>query len=777
MGKIIELRNPRCTNCPLSLTCRTICLFGTGNEQSDVVFVGEAPGDSEDAIGKPFVGEAGTLLNNIFQEFKINRENIYITNAVKCRPPNNAKPKIKEIRACRDYLIEEIKAVNPKLIVALGQVAISSLMDDASIRIGTGRGKFFYAPFEAIKHIPIMLTYHPAGVLRNQDWINPVLSDFEKITTVLKKGIPKKHKIEYFEGVAPTDTKLIFDLETEGLDPFRKDLNIKCIGTTNRAYTGYVTDNLDKVKKLLNDPKIVKIGHNVKFDMKWCNTRGLRVRGPIRDTMVEAHLLNENEPSFGLKELLAQYTDMGGYTDKLEKIIKLTKGDRSRIPKNILFQYCAGDVDGTARLDTMFMPRLRDEGLIPVFNLTMKGLKVFEKAERYGVKIDLEHREYLAKIFKRKIETLTKKIGDASGVKDFNPFSSMQLGRMLTGKFGLPIVKTTKKGKVSVDKEALDKLAFIDKSGIVKAILRLRKLNGDYAKYLNAEDKEIVSSDGYIHCEFRVNGTDTGRYSCVNPNLQQVTKDSPIKEMFISRFSPGRIVQIDYDQGELRLLAQYSQDRTLLEAFTSGRDIHTTTASKIFNCSYDSVSKEQRFAAKTINFGIIYGMGPDKLSKTIGVSIPKAAQFIRDYTEKLDSVKKWKKDREIEILETGFVTSLFGRRRRIPIVNEDDKKKLFKAQRQAVNSPIQGGLHDLNIIFATALDRELTKGNFRSKIILTVHDSIILDCPEEEVKEIEAIAKRIASEPDTSKFGFSFNVPLTVSVGHGINWKEASESE
>lgn len=778
MNAVIELRDPRCRKCPLFATCRTVCLFGHGNETSDVVFVGEAPGESEDHIGRPFVGDAGTLLNNILEEFKINRQNIYITNAVKCRPPNNAQPKVAEIRACRDYLIDEISAINPKLIVALGLVAIKSLMDDTTLKINTSRGKIFYAPFETIKHIPIVVTYHPAGVLRNQDWINPVLSDFEKITKYLKDGIPKKKKVEYFEGVCPVEKRIVFDLETTGLDPFKEGGEIKCIGTTHTSHTGFVTENLDDVKHLLENPKIVKIGHNIKFDIKWCRKHGVKIRGPVRDTMVEAHLLNENEPSFGLKELSAQYTDMGGYTDKIDRVVKLTKGDRSKVPRNILLKYCAADCDAAYRLDELFLPQIKEQGLYPIFKLTMRGLELFSRAELAGVKIDLEHREYLAKVFKKKIDTLYRKIGAASGVEDFNPDSSMQLGALLTGKFGLPIVKQTKKGKVSVDKFALEKLEKIDKSGIVKAILRLRKLNGDYSKYLeDTEKKNIISSDGYIHCEYRINGTDTGRYSCVNPNLQQVTKESPIKEIFISRFVPGRIVQIDYDQGELRLLAQYTQDSTLLESFRHGRDIHTTTASKIFGVKFDSVTPQQRFAAKTINFGILYGMGPDKLSNTLGISITKAASFIRDYYANLKDVTKWKKDREREILETGQVTSLFGRKRRIPIVDENNKKALFKAQRQAVNAPIQGALHDLNILFATSLDNFLRRHNYQSIIILSVHDSIILDCPEEEVKEVEKIAKKLASEVDTSEFGFSFNVPLTVSIGHGVNWKEASESD
>lgn len=779
MSTVFELRNPHCHKCELFSTCRTICLFGHGNEKSDVVFVGEAPGESEDNIGKPFVGEAGTLLNNIFEEYKITRQNIYITNAVKCRPPGNATPKIKHIRACRDYLLNEIATIQPKLIVALGVVALQSLMDDALIRLGANRGKILYSEFPQIKDIPIIVTYHPAGVLRNQDWINPVLSDFEKITKFLKEGIPKKLKVQYFEGVcSPRNRRIAFDVETTGLDPFKKGGEIKCIGTSHAPCFGFATENLEEVKAILENPGIYKVGHNIKFDIKWAAKYGIKVTGPIRDTMVEAHLLNENEPSFGLKELSAQYTDMGGYTQHIDKIVKLAKGNRTKIPRNILLHYCAADCDATIRLDKIFMPQIKTEGLFPLFKLTMKGLELFTRAELAGVKIDLEHREYLRGIYKRKIDTLYRKIGAASGIEDFNPDSTIQLGKLLTGKFGLPIVKQTTLGRVSVDKFALDKLLTVDTSGIIKAILRLRELKGDYTKYLeDTKSKEIVSSDGYIHCEFRVNGTDTGRYSCVNPNLQQVTKNSSIKEIFISRFSPGRIVQIDYDQGELRLLAQYTQDRTLLNAFRDGQDIHKITASKIFGVKFNDVTDEQRFAAKTINFGILYGMGPDKLSKTLKISMPRAAEFIREYYVNLKGVTEWKRDREKEILEAGFVTSLFGRKRRIPIVDEHNKRAIFKAQRQAVNAPIQGALHDLNILFATSLDKYLRRDSFKSIIILAIHDSIILDCPKEEVAQVERIAKKLASEVDTSKFGFTFNVPLSVSVGHGINWKEASESD
>lgn len=775
MKELIEYRNRNCDRCELSQGCKTVCLFGTGNLKAEIVFVGEAPGESEDMLKEPFVGRAGELLNRYFEEFGIKRKEVYITNIVKCRPPENMTPKAHHVKACIPYLGAELDYIKPKLIVCLGAVASKAILNNPQFSISKNRGKILYSPHETIKHIPVLCTYHPAGILRNQAWAVPTLQDFEKIIKYMKDGIPQPTKAKYKYGVAKNANSIVVDIETTGLNMYNPSGNIICTGTSTSDFTGFVTKHTDKVRSILGDREITKVGHFFKFDMKWFMQKGFEINGQIRDTAVEAHLLNENEPSFGLKELAMVYTDMGDYADEIDRILKETK-DITKVPEKKLMVYCAKDADATHRLHSQFMPKIVDQGLLPLYKSTMEGYKIIANAENAGVCIDEDRMNYLSTLYKKKIDKIYRKIYDISGSKEFNPDSSVQLGAFLTDKLNLPIYKTTKKGKISVDKFVLDKLQRIDKTGFVKLILQLRKLRLDYAKYLDP-DKDIRSYDKRVHADFKIIGTLTGRYSCANPNLQQVTKDSPIKSMFISRFKDGKIVQFDIDQGELRILAQHSKDKNLIKIFRSGQDIHRATASQVFNISIDDVSTEQRFAAKTINFGIIYGMGAEKLAATIGTSLPKASQYIRDYKDRLPGVKKYIEEMEHDILVDGYVKSLFGRYRHIPIIDDEDNLAVRKAKRQAVNSPIQGGLHDLNIIFMRQLHQELLRGKCRSVIILVVHDSIIVDCPDVEVDYVVDAAREVVQQLDTKPFGFELVIPITISVGIGNNWKEASESD
>jgi len=781
---LIRIGNSGCRECPLYEHVHHVCLMGKGNPNAELMLVGEAPGETEDQLGEPFVGRAGTVLNELLEEFKIKREDIYITNAVKCRPPNNRTPHVGEMRACRHYLLDEIKTIQPKVILALGGLAMKSLLNETKFAIAANRGMINHALDSDINEIPVFVTYHPAAILRDERYLEPCVADFERVKGYLEHGAKPKAETKYYKGTASPRHHIVFDLETSGLNMFDPTRRILCVGTSVHATTGYCTNNLEAIRGILEDASCTKIAHNLKFDYKFLRTRGYKINGPVYCTMVGQHLLDENCVSFGLKELAAVHTDMAGYAHRMEKTLRLVNNDVTKVPEKILHSYCAMDVDASHRLYDMQVPQLEEQGLWPLTKLTMAGMKVMAEAEIAGVSLDMEKLKYLSRTYRKKIAFLYKEIEEKTGLDKFNPDSGQQLGKILTGKFGLKIIKMTKTGRVSVDKHTLDLLESHDKTGFVTTIKRLRKLKGDYAKYLHPE-RPVYDTDGYVHTDYRISGTDTGRYSCTDPNLQAMTKDSPIKEMFVSRFKKGKLVQLDYDQGELRLLAQYSNDTRLMRAFNEGQDIHKATAAEIFGIPLDKVTDEQRFAAKTINFGIIYGMGADKLARTINISVVRAAGYIRQYKKRLTRVNDYIEQMGNTILKHGEVKSLFGRRRRIPIsldetvpfqdLDYEEKKKILSAQRKAVNAPIQGGLHDLNILSVVALNKKLRSEGARSKILLVVHDSTIIDCPEDEWKDVIEIATEIYCNPDTSRFKFTFNVPLTVSVGYGTSWKDASE--
>ena len=770
---LLQVRNERCTGCGLYAECKHVCLTGVGNPNAKLFLVGEAPGREEDQIGRPFVGKAGQLLDSILATFDLTRKDVFISNAVKCRPVNNKAPLLDHIRACRHYLIEEILLVKPTLVLALGATAMKSLLQVNEYKLGENRGAIFYLPEDAT--IPILGTYHPAGILRNNEWLTPAVQDFEKALGYVENGIPEKKDAKYFKGVAGKyfHEALTLDVETTSLNMFSSDERILCLGTCDEAYKAYCTDDLESARKAL-ELETRKVGHNLKFDWKWLYSRGYTVRGPWFDTLVAAHMLNENLPAYGLKELVLSNTDMGRYSEKMERAVKLMEGEYAAVPASIREKYCAMDVDATHRLYDLYYPQLREQGLWPLFQLTMQGEQVMASAEYQGVKIDEERREYLQVVYSKRLDSIRKKIRDISGDDKFNPQSSAQLGRLLTGKMGFPILKQTKEGKVAVDKEVLAQLLPLDKTGIIDLIQRLRITSKLFGIYLSPKS-HLVSEDGRVHATFKIHGAVTGRYSCVDPNLQQVPKKSEIKSMFVSKFPGGKIVQVDYDQGELRMLAQYCHDPLLLDTFKKGQDIHAQTAASVFGKGLEGISNDERAVGKTVNFAILYGIGDYSLGKKLGVLPHTANKYISNYFKRHKKVNDYIQAKHREIIETGEVTSLYGRKRRIVVADYTNSGLVASAKRQAANSPIQGALHETNVASMVAVARSLQRDNMKSHYVMEVHDAGFFDCPADEVEEVERRIKAIYPRPDTSEFGFEFDIPLPVSISSGSTWKEASD--
>ena len=769
-----EIRDSACRECPLHTGARTVCLMGHGNTSCSLMLVGEAPGEDEDIVGKPFVGKSGKLLDNILLESGIVRSEVYISNAVKCRPPSNRTPKQKEIDTCRHYLIAEIRAIRPKLIVGLGRVAMQSLLNTHQFVLKHGRGGVFYLPDEGLQDIPIIATYHPAFISRDISHLAPCLEDFVRVKEVLEYGVPEKVEAKYYHGVSPYKKHVVVDLETTGLDMFAPDGDILCVGTSNKDHTGYCTPDVERTRKVLTDPSVVKIGHNAKFDYKWLRTKGIRMRGSLHDTLVAAHLLDENLPSYGLKELAIQYTNMGRYAEPMERAVKLVKKDMRKVPAKIRDHYCAMDVDATHQLYALFKPQLKEQGLWPLYQLSMAGMKVMAEAECSGVKIDMTRHAYLSKLYRKKITRFGSEIKEVAG-EDFNVNSTVQLANLLVTQMGMPVISMTKKNRISMTKATLLQMLPYDKSDVLKKVLLYRKYNKEYGLYFK-EGCKFVSADGFVHTDIKIHGARTGRYSSTNPNLQNIPKVSQLKTMFVSRFKRGQIVQIDYDQGELRILAHQSQDKRMLAVFRAGKDIHSATAAEVLGKKIVHVTEEERAMGKTLNFAIIYGIQAFHLGERLGISTSAASRFLKEYRERYKGVAEYIAAMEEQIVNDGFVTSLFGRKRRILIGDPDDEKYVAKVKRQAVNAPIQGGLGDLNVLSTVALSKRIRYHKMKTLILFPVHDSLVLDCPTEEVDLLKNIANDVFCNPDTSKFGFKFNVPLTIGVGFGSNWKEASEN-
>lgn len=572
-----------CNKCHLFKTCKTPCIQGTGLIPSDIMLLGEGPGSEEDIEGKPFVGTAGKRLDIILKETGLDRSKLYISNIVKCRPPDNRIPEPEEIKACFPYLEEEIKKVKPKIIVPLGGVALQAIQNLVGITKYAG-GKYWNEKYNCW----IMPTFHPAYICRNLGmqetmidhlknvifWLkNPVEPEPSKYITIntiekAQKFFDRLNKVEIFA----------FDIETSGLD-FRKD-KILCCSFSWKERTAITLPILqqhnqefwkaeekswiiEQLKKIL-ESNICKIGQNLAFDIKFLKSNGIELNNYMFDTLLAHHLLDENVgvEGHGLDTMVLRYfPDMGNYWVELEKCLETKNTSYSVIPNEVLWKYASEDADATFRCYNRFKPELEKQELMRLFNkITMPFQKILLETEYYGVKLDIEKLEKLKveyaerlkkiegefkatytvkateqilynkeaeKIKKRYNGLKSKRLSEKDYIKKyaksipFNLRSSVHLQILLFDVLEFTPTKKTKKGKISTDAEVLDGL--IDKSPELVKLKEHRDLSKLYSAYIVAM-LEKVDENGRIHTNYNVAGTVTGRLSSNNPNLQNIPR-------------------------------------------------------------------------------------------------------------------------------------------------------------------------------------------------------------------------------------------------------------
>jgi DNA polymerase-1 len=403
------------------------------------------------------------------------------------------------------------------------------------------------------------------------------------------------------------------------------------------------------------------------------------------------------------------------------------------------------------------------------FQVELPLTDVLAGMESKGVKLDVEELSRQSEALSGRLNSLTKEIYEIAGC-EFNINSPKQLSQVLFEKLKLPVLKRTKTG-ASTDVQVLEKLA--ERHALPAVLLKYRELSKLKSTYIDALPRMVSPGDGRLHTTFNQAGTVTGRLSSSNPNLQNIPikteEGRVIRRAFVAGGPGWLLVSADYSQIELRILAHLSGDVNLNEAFRNGRDIHTDTASLIYKVAEEKVTKDMRSAAKTVNFGIIYGMSPYGLAQGLNISVEDAQVFIQSYFERYPGVQKFLDGMIAEVREKGYATTILQRRRYVPQINSQDNTLRQFSERVAINTPVQGSAADMIKVAMINVQRRLRQENLKTALILQVHDELVLDVLEEALQKVKEI---VSAE---MKGAFKLSVPVEVNIKVGKNWLDLKD--
>jgi DNA polymerase-1 len=518
---------------------------------------------------------------------------------------------------------------------------------------------------------------------------------------------------------------------------------------------------------LLCDAAVVKIGHNVKYDWLVLRRAGVTLRGVAFDTMIASFMIDPGKRSHGLDALALEHFNvrLRGY----EEIVGKGRGEKSFADVSVreAADYCCADSDYALRLRLRFAPTLADHKLERLFHdVEIPLIGVLADMEWEGIAIDRGHFARLSVEMRADLARLEHTIHEQAGVT-FNLNSTPQLRHVLFEKLQLPALKKGKTG-ASTDAEVLDELAGMGHT-VPRLLLEYREISKLLSTYLETLPAEINPATGRIHTSFNQIGAATGRLSSNDPNLQNIPVRSPRGEGIRRGFVPragNQFVVADYSQIELRLLAHLSGDPAFVEAFRSGGDIHRQTAALIFAVAPAEVTAEQRSRAKTINFATIYGQGARALGRQLGIGYEEAQRFIDEYFERFAGVRVFLDRTVAEARERGYVETILGRRRYIPELKDKNHNTRMFGERTAKNSPLQGSAADL-IKVAMIRVSDALRAAYRSRLLLQVHDELVVEAPE---AETEAVAALVGQNMEGAA---ALRVPLVATVGIGDNWLDA----
>jgi len=568
------------------------------------------------------------------------------------------------------------------------------------------------------------------------------------------------------------------DLETTSKSPTQAEMvgisfswaeGEACYIPVSHRYLG-APEQLDKqmvieaLKPLLQDEKLKKFGHNIKYDLIVLANEGVELNGMAFDSMLASYVLDPSKRQHGMDALameILQHQNIS-YEDVAGKGAKQIGFDEVEIEP--ASEYAAEDSDITLRLTHALQARLKDETLKLYDELELPLINVLADMEMTGVLVDREHLKKLSGKLSRKLKKQEDEIYELAG-EPFNINSPKQLGVILFEKLELPAKKKTKTG-YSTDMSVMEELA--EEHELPDKIVNYRQLSKLKSTYVDALPLEINQKTGRVHTSYNQTVAATGRLSSSDPNLQNIPIRSDlgkeIRQAFVADKS-GWLLSADYSQIELRILAHLSEDPALIKAFKKGEDIHTRTAAEIFGQSLDEVDEDGRRMAKAVNFGIVYGLSAFGLSRQLKIAPGEAKAFIDQYFDLYKNVKTFMESTIEEARQCGYTVTIMNRRRYLPDLHSKNRQVRESAERIAINSPVQGSAADMIKLAMIRLHKKLAK--MKSKMIMQVHDELVFECPAGEKKDVEALVKK------EMEGVWPMQVSVVVHLNWGKNWDEA----
>jgi len=573
-------------------------------------------------------------------------------------------------------------------------------------------------------------------------------------------------------------TSVCFDTETTGLNPLTAELvGIAFSWEAGKGFYIPFPENgedaqeiIETLRPFFESETIEKIGQNLKYDIKVLHKYNIKVKGKCFDTMLAHYLINPDmrHNMDVLSEAYLNYTPVS-ITELIGKKGKNQLSMRD-VPLEQQTEYAVEDADITFQLAQHFRPELAEAKTEELFNtIEIPLLHVLSDMELEGINLDKDFLNSLSDDLNNDIKNLELKIFKEAG-QEFNIASPKQLGEVLFDK--LKLVDKPKKTKTGQYSTAEDVLSSLSKDHeIIRNVLEYRGLSKLKSTYVDALPEQVEESTGRVHTDYMQTVAATGRLSSNNPNLQNIPirteRGRQVRKAFVPRDENYTLLAADYSQIELRIIAALSEETTMIEAFKNGEDIHASTASKVFNVPLDEVTREQRGNAKTINFGIIYGVSAFGLSNQTDLSRTEAKELIETYYKTYPKLRNFISEQIDFARDHGYVQTVLGRRRYLKDINGSNAIVRGAAERNAVNAPIQGSAADIIKIAMINIHKKLNEGNYKTKMLLQVHDELVFDVYQPEMDELKSMIK---SEMENA---YKLAVPLDVELGLGKNWLEA----
>lgn len=761
------------------ITCKYgACVFGNqkprliedqGPAKSDIVIVSVAPGSMEFMHNTPIAGKPRTLLKAAFASVDISLDTVYITNVLKCAAAAPAQPSMLQLHNCRERLMHDIEARSPKKVLLLGRVATQVFFGHNASVIDF-RGRPHKVKIGTIEP-EVWVTQHPTAVMRNPSDVVDLFLDVRLMTNGLPTWrIPEVKVARNLADVQRFVTgiyEFAFDFETTGFLPQIGDILCLGLSTENRALVipdevlfGSGQEGIATELALLFYSGAYKpIGHNVKFDMQWLfqyftKTLGM-VPTPFKadDTMLMHHLLDERRGTHGLKLLASLYLGAPDYEASAKQYVG--KNDSfARIPRPLLYNYCGTDCCATFRLFNYFEPMLREQGMeeFPYNALLKPGTCALALAEYYGIQVDLDYLHELDTQLSHECADLEKFLLEEYNL--INPRSPQQVAVVMFDELKLPLWHRERKTPKECLIEYANIYAYNERVALFcRTMLEYRRRAKLLSTYVRGIEERLVN--GRIHASWLLHGTVSGRASSRNPNLHNIPRTSPIKNLFIA--APENVfIHIDYNQVEFRVMAIMSQDQWLQEQFRAGRKFHDEVAIELYGPNF---TKDQKIRAKAINFGIPYGRGAASIAEEHHMSVKEATNLLNTWFARMPQMREWIDSVHNQVFNNGGVLQTpFGRKRRFLLITDFNRKDV---SHESVAFLPQSTASDITLWALGSLWQPLL--DYDARIVNWIHDALLIECPKANVDAVTALAKEIMTSLPESKFNFPF--PVDAEVG------------